>query len=135
MQWQLQHAAFYEASIRGHKGVVQILLENGICPNKRRPGHERFITALAGASAGGYTKVVKRLLRYDADRGQTINSADTKRATALFLASFEGHAKIARLLLDNGADIDIQNNGCKSSTSLSAASARRHEHVVRLLVD
>ncbi|KAF6787298.1 hypothetical protein CMUS01_16465 [Colletotrichum musicola] len=128
-------AALYEASIRGYKDVVQLLLENGICPNKRNPDHKRFITALAGASAGGYTKVVKRLLRYDADRHQTINLVDTKRATALFLASFKGHAKIVRLLLENGADIDIQNNSCKSNTALSAASARGHEDVVRLLIE
>ena len=52
---------------------------------------------------------------------------------ALRGASSNGHEKIVRLLLENGADVNMQGPGCKSA--LQAASSNGHENIVRLLLE
>ncbi|PKK46146.1 hypothetical protein CI102_8362, partial [Trichoderma harzianum] len=54
------------AAVGGHKGVVKLLLENGIDPNfKREHGSEG--TPLLSATRGGHEETVKLLLEYGAD--------------------------------------------------------------------
>tara|TARA_B100000459_G_scaffold76497_1_gene42545 strand:- start:100 stop:3240 length:3141 start_codon:yes stop_codon:yes gene_type:complete len=56
-------------------------------------------------------------------------------ATPLYLACLEGHVDSARLLLDNGAEVDRTNPGHDSSTPLDAACWKNHVDVVQLLLD
>lgn len=39
-----------------------------------------------------------------------MNSKDNTGASALFIASQQGHTRIVKLLCDNGADVNIQDN-------------------------
>ena len=70
----------------------------------------------------------------------TQNSADFPRPapfphgrTALILASEGGHAALARLLLEHGADVAKADT--EGWTALMAASQHGHEAVVRALVE
>jgi ankyrin repeat protein len=53
--------------------------------------------------------------------------------SALLAASSEGEEAIARLLLENGADVNAQ--GGKHGTALQAASDRGHQAMVELLLE
>ena len=55
------------------------------------------------------------------------------KSTALHLASRKGHIGVIRVLLDNGADADAQDN--YQSTPLHMASAGGHVEAVRLLLE
>ncbi|KAJ6089813.1 hypothetical protein N7467_005029 [Penicillium canescens] len=53
--------------------------------------------------------------------------------SALHVASFNGHDKVVQILLDNGADINSEND--RNITALHAASSKGHEKVVQILLD
>lgn len=66
--------------------------------------------------------------------GASVSEATTRRnVTALMWASEQGSLEIARLLLDEGADVDaVQTNG---DTALILACHKGHLAVVRLLIE
>ncbi|KAG8800519.1 hypothetical protein FRC18_007998, partial [Serendipita sp. 400] len=64
--------------------------------------------------------------------GEDINS-NGPYGTAVTVASWRGFEPIARLLLENGADIDVQ--GGYFGNSLQAASSKGYEEIVRLLFE
>lgn len=84
--------ALIVASSKGHTSVVRMLLDKGADINaKNKAGG----TALTSASFNGCTETVKLLL----DRGANFNAKVTATgATALILASSQGHNEIVRLL-------------------------------------
>lgn len=58
--------------------------------------------------------------------------------TPLHLAAFFGHAEVARLLLDRGADVNARSQSdrfARANTPLHAAAANRQVEVARLLVE
>ena len=55
------------------------------------------------------------------------------QTSALQLASYEGHETIVKLLLNNGADINLQ--GGTYGSALQIASYKGHEAIVNLLLD
>ncbi|KAL6786279.1 hypothetical protein J3E68DRAFT_447379 [Trichoderma sp. SZMC 28012] len=57
----------------------------------------------------------------------------TKNLTALMIASYYGHRTIVNLLIENGVDVEVQDEN--NRTPLWWAVQNRHEAVVRLLVD
>lgn len=61
-------------------------------------------TALMAASEGGYTNIVKLLLKH----GANINAQDQVGATALTYASAGGREDTVKLLLEHGADVNIK---------------------------
>ncbi|PQE20333.1 multiple ankyrin repeats single kh domain protein [Rutstroemia sp. NJR-2017a BBW] len=65
----------------------------------------------------------------DSDRNQT----NTNQATPLYLASKYGYPKIVELLVDSGADINVE---CKKQDgALEVASSRGHSKIVKYLLD
>lgn len=54
--------------------------------------------------------------------------------TALEVASINGHEEMARLLLENGADVNTE-GGFDQTSALRAASEKGHHEVVRLLLE
>jgi ankyrin repeat protein len=91
--------ALHHAASRGHEEMVPLLLTRGADTSRV---DSAGWTALMHASRRGHVAVVRLLLRYMGGRGLDVRS-DT-RCTAVWLACFDGHADVARVLLLAGAD-------------------------------
>lgn len=64
---------------------------------------QNSMTALIVAVKGGYTEVVKELLK----RNPNVNMTDKDGNTALAIAAKEGHTEIVQDLLDAGTYVNI----------------------------
>ena len=62
-----------------------------------------------------------------------LEAGDSDGRTALWLASFFGHAEVVRMLAKAGADVDTVD--FMHATPLMAASQENHVQVTRLLID
>lgn len=89
------------AARNGHLEIVQKLLAKGADPNAK---NENGYTALHFTSQAGKLEVIRALL---ADKRTEINIKDNLRRTPLYFASREGHVEIVQLLLDNGAEPNV----------------------------
>lgn len=67
--------------------------------------------------------------------GVDVNDRDYAGNTALHDAALKGHLDIVRLLLDNGAIIDIRSGAADLDTPLIDAASRGHLEVVKFLLD
>lgn len=79
------------------------------------------MTALIVAVKGGYTEVVKELLK----RNPNVNMMDKDGNTALAIAAKEGHIEIVQDLLDAGSYVNIQDRvrqACSSSFRLESVA-------------
>jgi len=87
--------------------------------------------SLHNASKEGNIGVVQQWL----DRGADVNQADKNGWTPLFGACLEGHVDVARLLLDNGAEVVARRLGASKGryTPLHMARSQGHAAVVALL--
>ena len=83
----------HDAALKGKRDIVELLLAQGALPNA--PDSESAATPLHHAASFGRIKVVEVLLSHGANR----ELKDAKGSTALALASKNGHAEIAELLL------------------------------------
>lgn len=90
-------------------------------------------TKLHVAAADGTLLDVKSVLD-TLDKGEDINCRDIVfGATALHLATAEGHNDVIALLLDGGADINVRENEY-GATALYIAVNRKHFESVQLLI-
>lgn len=76
------------------------------------------MTALIVAVKGGYTEVVKELLK----RNPNVNMTDKDGNTALAIAAKEGHIEIVQDLLDAGTYVNVPDRVRPASGSLSQLS-------------
>jgi ankyrin repeat protein len=72
--------------------------------------------------------------------GPAIDEKDTTGRTALMFAAVCGHTHIAELLIQKGADLDVQNTahfmtGQTGSTALIHAARCGHDDIVKLLLE
>jgi ankyrin repeat protein len=113
------------AAHRGHLEVVDLLLEWGADPagNALNGG-----SPLRGACQAGRLDVVRRLLSHGCG---DIDSRNSFGETALLHACTSGHAEIARLLLDAGADSSIPT--ATGVSALSLAQSKGYMRCVGLL--
>ena len=87
----------HNAAMRGHKDVVQILIDQGVdCDRENQWGE----TPLWMAAFYGHTEVVKHLL----DVGANPNKADVHGRTPLHCAARSGHRYVVQVLLEEGAN-------------------------------
>ncbi|KAJ5175119.1 uncharacterized protein N7482_000996 [Penicillium canariense] len=118
------------AAYQGHFEVVKLLLRKpGLEINKRSKTRET--TALMLAALGNETDVLGALLTHpDLD----INIQDRAGSTALLMAAEDGHRRIVEILLDHGADTEVQQEGTLG-TALNRAIDYNQIPVVQLLLD
>jgi hypothetical protein len=87
-------------------------------------------TQLHHCAINGLTTSVKRLLSI---RNINVNVKDDEYGmTPLHYAAFKGHIEIARLLLQNGAEVNAKSN--RGSTPLYCAALNGHVDILHLLV-
>jgi hypothetical protein len=91
---------------------------------------ERGETQLHHCARNGLTTSVKRLLSI---RNINVNVKDDWRGmTPLHYAAYNGHVEIVRLLLQNGADVNVRNK--YGTTPLYWAASYGHVDILHLLV-
>uniref|UniRef100_A0A7N6AKN4 KAP NTPase domain-containing protein n=1 Tax=Anabas testudineus TaxID=64144 RepID=A0A7N6AKN4_ANATE len=119
------------AARKGHYDSVMHLLANGA---------DNSMTALIVAVKGGYTEVVKELLK----RNPNVNMTDKDGNTALAIAAKEGHTEIVQDLLDAGTYVNIPDrvrpHHCSitsllGETVLIGAVRGGHVEIVRALLN
>ncbi|UKZ46399.1 hypothetical protein TrVGV298_000600 [Trichoderma virens] len=133
-------AALKLASEKGHKEIVQMLLESGAAINAKRIyyGEE---TALHIASEKGHKEIVQMLL----ENGINVNATTYSRKTALNIASEKGkrrygqhqkngYKEIVQMLLENGADIN-EKGDYYGKTALHIASENGYKEIVQILLE
>ena len=103
----------------GYNQIVQLL-----CPKA-----EGCIPLLDAAMVGD-EKVVWNLI----NEGVDVNSKDRTGKTALIWAARYGHAKVAKILLEN-SDINVKEKDEDGTTALILAAMYGHENVTRLLLE
>ncbi|XP_067653937.1 putative ankyrin repeat protein RF_0381 [Haliotis asinina] len=94
--------ALHKAAMIGHKGTVDIILDNGADRNvKTNDG----LTALYIASQSGFEDIVESLLR----KGASVDLETKIGNTALFPAAERGHCQIVQMLLGHDSDLNHRN--------------------------
>lgn len=114
------------ALLKGHKDVVQTLLDRGAEPNKANTAGQ---TPLQLAAHSGHKDVVQSLL----DIGVEPNKADNFGGAPLHHAAFKGHKFVAELLLNRGAEINQADHW--GWTPLHDAAYEGYRDVVTLLLN
>ena len=119
------HTALHAAALNGNAEIVTLLLSRGAAVNSKGAEPEergaRRSSAIGKGGGGGGTNI--------------------RNSPALLLAAGTGNVEIARLLLDNGADVNLgggQSNWHDHSngeTPLMKASAYGHFDMVKLFLD
>ncbi|RUS76171.1 hypothetical protein EGW08_016083 [Elysia chlorotica] len=140
------------AAQKGYLDIVQCLLKNGADLDNKNEEEE---TPLHLAAKHGRTNIVRELIKTDT---MIVNDEDENSNTPLHLAAQYGHHKLAKVLLDLGADVSARNYNVSiiqaiwsyyppltvcvlsvsrnyTTTPLHLASSYGHARVVELLLD
>ncbi|EGD81270.1 hypothetical protein PTSG_11307 [Salpingoeca rosetta] len=88
------------------------------------------MTTMIQAVAAGSVRMVREQMEQGAD----INSAGSEGLMPLCVAAFWGHLPLVEMMLENGADVNVQNPSNKW-TPLHAAAIQGHGKVVFALMD
>lgn len=127
-----QETSLIRAARLGQADTVQFLLEHGANVSQKTTGCCEFdalhITIMQECPS---PEVVKLLL----DAGADINGTnECLHATPLSQAAHSGHADIAKLLVERGAEVDKQDDGAEHETALMKAAKAGHIEIIRLLL-
>ena len=105
-------------------------LEFGMDPDIKNEHGDTILGKIVGHYTRFREEIVALLLYYGANVNLRV---DERGMTALMYASQSGRDKIARLLLDRGADPNIQSN--RGYTALTFPSYDGNEEIVRMLLE
>lgn len=115
------------AALCKHEKIVELLLERGADPNFR---DSKYCTALHNSVKRSFSidnisyKLVTDLLGTDVE----IDARDHDGNTALHLASAQNDQVVIRLLLDQGADLNLENAQMKTPPLMSIQDERYSIH-------
>ena len=129
----LDRTALQYASQNGHTEIVKLLEEaiaNNTENNSSEETQEEKDTKLLNAANNNKLDKVKEAL----DKGANVNAKTFDDWTALQLVSWNGHAEIVAILLENGADVNMNDNE-DGSTALQLASRYGHTEIVSMLLN
>lgn len=115
----------HKARDRGHMEAFGVLLEEGSVPIKYKDG-AGLLHLVAAHPSSDDVDVVELLLR----RGAGITDRDDRGRTPLYFAIVAGNRRIAKLLLDAGADA---NNIGTVESAISLASKHGHIELAKIL--
>ncbi len=88
----------YDACLKGHRAIVELLLDHGARPELPGPSGE---TALHDAALAGHATVAALLL----DRGAPVDARDRETgSTPLMVAAGWGREAVVKVLLERGAN-------------------------------
>lgn len=127
------HSPFIVAAMKGHLGVVRLLAQQLVGPQRLDVGDDKMLTALHHAAEQGHSEVVAFLL----EQGAQANCTDERGRTPLILASFWGHLRVVRVFAQH---MDVGPEGLDEGdnlewTALHHAARQDHEDVVACLVE
>ena len=126
--------ALHRASWRGHKGIVQKLLEANANPNI---ADNDGWSPLSVASHYGYSAVVAALLEGGKDgvglkfNCANVNHANNNGVTALMAACANNREDCVRVLVNARADVTMRNN--QGETALDMARHNVYIEIIRIL--
>ncbi|KAL8875793.1 MAG: hypothetical protein Q9198_005898, partial [Flavoplaca austrocitrina] len=132
-----EYTALKFASIGGYAEMVQLLLSNGASTKLNDN-----IDALRAAALRGHTEIVRLLLEAGFDVNATVTAVKFEDLqdghgwgqTALQHTTEYGRLPVMKLLIDWGADVNIQADG-EWRTALQLACWLGHPEMVQLLID
>lgn len=116
-----------EACSQGHVDVARYLLDHNA--NIDAPTETTSDSALTWACTLGNEAIVELLL----ERTSNVEHRTKDGCTALMFAALAGHVKVAAMLLDHGAEINVESDSNKDSP-LTFACWKGHCDVVELLL-
>lgn len=115
------------AAMKGYLPIVRCLLKNGADMESK---NEEEQTPLHLASKFGRTNIVRELVKQDKN---AVNDEDENSNTALHLAALAGHAKVAEVLIEFGADVAARN--VSLWTPLDCAAAKGWMKTAKVLLE
>ena len=128
------------------KFLLETLRRKGVPISEINKATKRLRTPLRQAAAHGFTETVKELLQMissadNLDRAAMIDKADTRKGrNALHCAAYRGQTDCVRLLLDEGAEVNIKDHGGKTPLVLAyeqwtLSSQSSFEDIVDMFVE
>lgn len=125
--------ALIVAAAHGHEEACQFLLSSESESEGAKAQvdfmHEKGVTALMYAAAGGHTQITKLLIEH----GANVNLLHANGGSALIEASTAGALEALEVLIEAGATVDlIDSDGV---TALMSAASQGHLDICKLLLD
>lgn len=124
---EYQRTPLHWAVSGGHETAVQLLLAHGANANATEPAHGR--TPLLLAVTTGAEPIAKQLIKARAD----VDAVDMRGDTPVLVATRMREAGMLKLLLEAGADVNVQ-TWSRSETALLIASKKGWEDMTDLLI-
>lgn len=116
-----------EACSQGHVSIARLLLDRRA--DIDAPTETTYDSALTWACTLGNSEVVELLL----ERNAAVEHRTKDGCTALMFAALAGHERVAKLLLDHKAEINVESDSNKDSP-LTFACWKGHQRVVELFL-
>ncbi len=108
------------AAARGASPIVEMLLDAGVDINARYRADLTALMWAAGHPDDTAAEAGLRTVRLLLSRGAKVDLVDDRGRNALMIASGLGHAAIAQMLVDAGADRNMRDKSGKSAADLAA---------------